>query len=102
MLIYYVSILVFPLITASWASSSDDGEETAVDFSRIAKNPIEEVPDTPYISSKSSYWNTFINYPFRVFSYRHSAEETAVSFSLVAENLIKINLVLFINSTKNK
>jgi hypothetical protein len=81
MLINYVFILVFTLITASWASSSDDGEETeiAIGFSRIAKNLIEEVPDTPDISSKSIYWNTFINYPFRVFSYRHSAEETSAS-----------------------
>jgi ankyrin repeat protein len=88
MLINYVSILVFTLFTASWASSSDDGEETetAVGFSRIAKNSIEDVPGTPDMSSKSVYWNAFINYPFRVFSY---PEETAASFSLIAENLIK-------------
>jgi ankyrin repeat protein len=91
MLINYASILVFTLFTASWASSSDDGEETetAVGFSRIDKNSIEEVPDTPDISSNSSYWNAFINYPFRVFSYRHSAEETVVSFFQRAELLIK-------------
>jgi ankyrin repeat protein len=89
MLINDVSVLVFLLITSSWASSSDDGEEPAIGFSRIAKNPFEEVPDTPDISSKSSYLNALINYYVRVFSNRHSAEETTASFSLIAENLIK-------------
>jgi hypothetical protein len=53
MLIKYFSFLVLMLITVSWASSNDDGEEImAVSFFQAGEALIEEALDTPEISSQ--------------------------------------------------
>jgi ankyrin repeat protein len=54
MFLKYVFILAFTLITASWASSIDGGEETAVSFSEIAGLLIKDALDKPEIASQIS------------------------------------------------
>jgi ankyrin repeat protein len=51
MVIKYFSFLVLMLITVSWASSNDDGEEVTVPFSQVGEALIEEALNTSEISS---------------------------------------------------
>jgi hypothetical protein len=75
MLVKYVSFLVFLLITVSWASSNDDGEEIkAVSFSQVGEALIKESLDTPEISSQ------FASSSHAILSSIASKNELAMSF----------------------
>jgi hypothetical protein len=63
-MVKFVSFLVFLLITASRASSSDDSKEIAVRFSQVVQILIEEALNTPEISSQLSSSSHAILYSF--------------------------------------
>jgi ankyrin repeat protein len=52
MLVKYVSFFVFLLMTVSWASSSDNGEDFAFHFAQVGEALIDEALNTPEISSQ--------------------------------------------------
>jgi hypothetical protein len=52
MLVKYGSLFAFLLMTVSWASSSDNGEDFAFQFSQVGEALIDEALNTPEISSQ--------------------------------------------------